>query len=241
MTTRGPGRLASTGEHPGSGEGLPARTARNSTRISGPRPMIIQEDANFSAPCGDIRVSTASDIDREASFDQEALLEKGARRTCSTRPCCCPTRRRSSGSPSTRSCSRSSWSASWRASGNDPEIGLLRPAGAAQPRRAARPARAARLPDPGRRDGGIAAGRAEPLQHVRAAQRDAARRQRHAHPRGRHEPRATTGSTSRSSPRTCRCASRPPRSAWPPRSTAPSRPSTPAGPAWPRSRSPATR
>ena len=63
-----------------------------------------------------------------------------------------------------------------------PRDRVLRAPVAAHPRRAARRARATRLPDPGRRRR-FAAGRAQPLEPVGAAERAAARRQRLAHPR----------------------------------------------------------
>ena len=70
---------------------------------------------------------------------------------------------------------------------NDPEIGYFARQALRNLDELRVAARTARLPDPGRRRR-LAAGRAEPLQHVRAAERAAARRQRLAHPRGRAEP-----------------------------------------------------
>ena len=69
-----------------------------------------------------------------------------------------------------------------------PRDRVLRAPVAADPRRAAHRARAARLPDPGRRRR-FAAGGAQPLEPVGAAERPAARRQRLAHPRVRRQPR----------------------------------------------------
>ena len=69
-----------------------------------------------------------------------------------------------------------------------PRDRVLRAAGPAHPRRDAHRARATRLPHPGGR-GRLAAGRAQPLEPVGAAERAAARRQRLAHPRVRRQPR----------------------------------------------------
>ena len=65
-----------------------------------------------------------------------------------------------------------------------------------------------------------------------------ARRQRHPDPRGGRATSPTSTTTSRWSPRTCRCGSRPPPSACAPRSTTASAPATPtrATAAWPSSR-----
>ncbi len=91
----------------------------------------------------------------------------------------------------------------------------------------ARTTRLSRSPSGERR---FTARRTEPLQHVRAARPgcSSATTTRASSPS--RSTWRTTGSMSRSSPRTCRCASRPHRSASPPRSTGPNWRWTPAGP-----------
>ena len=72
---------------------------------------------------------------------------------------------------------------------NDPEIGYFARQALRNLDELRVAARAPRLPDRRRRRGGIAARRAEPLEHVGAAVRAAAGRQRLPHPRGRAQPR----------------------------------------------------
>ncbi len=75
-----------------------------------------------------------------------------------------------------------------------------------------------------------AARRAQPHRPDLAALGLPARRQRLPDPGRGPQPRRARAARSRWSPRTCRCASRPPRSGSTPRSTSPSWPPSPAGP-----------
>ena len=119
-----------------------------------------------------------------------------------------------------------------------PRAGLLRPHRAADARRAAGPPRPPRRAGPGGRRGRHDPGRAQPHRPRSRCRR--ASGSATTTPGSWRWPATspTRATTSRWSPRTCRCGSRPPRSASTPRSTAPRRSATPtpATPAWPSSR-----
>ena len=133
-----------------------------------------------------------------------------AARSCWTPRCCWPTRARSCASVSTTwSCPWSS-SPSWRASGTIPSSATSR-GGAAVPGRPAGQARPARPAAAGQRRRRHAVGGAQPRRSDRPAGRVPGTTTTPASSpwRSPSRPRATT---SRWSPRTCRCGSRPPRS-----------------------------
>ena len=111
-----------------------------------------------------------------------------------------------------------------------PGAGLVRPAVAADARRAAGQARPAGPAGAGQRRRRHAAGGAQPHRRRRAAARLPHRVQRRPHPLRGAQPRRRGAARSPWSARTCRCGSRPPRSACAPTSTGTARPATRPGP-----------